>query len=176
MIASIPQLRKFNKRVQLIHLAGQSDAEQVKDAYNKAGIKASVHGFLRKMQLAYSAADLVLCRAGGTTIAEITAMGLPSVLVPFPAASQNHQMANARELESLGAARVLEQKYLNARTINETVIELLLNDNELERLAGRAACAGRPQAALRIAEKVLNRFKPRKVKLSASFMNVFERR
>ena len=157
MLGSIPYLRELSGVVQVIHSAGQKEAEPVREAYGRAGIKASVHGFLREMNVAYSAADLVFCRAGGTTIAEITAMGLPSVLVPYPFATHNHQLANARSL--VPAAMVLEEKHLSPETVKENVLDLLQDGEKLARMSEWARRTGRPAAASDIADRIVGRFK-----------------
>lgn len=176
MIEAAAALKEHSDKVQVIHLAGQTDAEFVSQSYREAGIRASVHGFLGEMQLAYSAADLVFCRAGGTTIAELTGMGLPSVLVPFPYATQNHQLANARALASTGAARLVEEKDLNRQTVRSTVLGLLLDEKELQRMADQARLAGRPGAAREIAENIVVRFnrqpETRKSKSFARLLNL----
>jgi len=169
---ALSSLNGLAGRVQAIHLAGQEQAEEVRKAYEQAGVKASVHGFMREMQLAYSAADLVFCRAGGTTIAEVTAIGLPSVLVPLPTAAENHQLANARELSFTGAARILEQKDLRPQTVRETVFELLLDGGELRAMANRAREVARPAAARDIAQTIVHRFKPRETQLLVGFFKI----
>jgi UDP-N-acetylglucosamine--N-acetylmuramyl-(pentapeptide) pyrophosphoryl-undecaprenol N-acetylglucosamine transferase len=157
---------------QAIHLAGQEQAEEVRNAYNRAGVTASVHGFMHEMQLAYSAANLVFCRAGGTTIAEVTAVGLPSVLVPLPTAAENHQLANARELAATGAARLLEEKDLQPQAVREAVFELLLDGSKLRDMANRAKEAAKPAAAKDIAETIMHRFKPREAKSLVSIFRI----
>jgi UDP-N-acetylglucosamine--N-acetylmuramyl-(pentapeptide) pyrophosphoryl-undecaprenol N-acetylglucosamine transferase len=172
MLDAIPALRELGKAIQTIHLAGTAQQQLIQDAYEKAGVKASVHGFFDKMEIAYSAADLAFCRAGGTTIAELTAMGLPSVLVPYPHAAQNHQLANARALAGMGAARLLEESVLNAQTVKETVLRLLLDGAELQRMALEARAAGKPGAAAEIAANIVEDFKVIKTNSFARLLNV----
>lgn len=172
MLTSAGVLKKHRNRVQVIHLAGRKESETVMDAYSKMKITASVHEFLKEMEFAYSAADLVLCRAGGTTIAELTAVGLPSVLVPIPHAAQNHQLANAKALASTGAARLLEEKNMSAQAVDKIVLALLLDEKELVRMAEKASLAGRPAAAKRIAENIVSEFKQEKANTIARLLNV----
>jgi UDP-N-acetylglucosamine--N-acetylmuramyl-(pentapeptide) pyrophosphoryl-undecaprenol N-acetylglucosamine transferase len=127
---------------------------------------------MHEMQLAYSAANLVFCRAGGTTIAEVTAVGLPSVLVPLPTAAKNHQLANARELAATGAARLLEEKDLQPQAVREAVFELLLDGSKLRDMANRAKEAAKPAAAKDIAETIMHRFKPREAKSLVSLFRI----
>ncbi len=172
MMDALPSLNGFTGKFQVIHLAGQAQAQRVTEAYRKAEVRASIHGFMREMQLAYSASDLVFCRAGGTTIAEITAMGLPSVLVPLPTAAENHQMANALELVSAGASRLLEEKNLRPQKIQKAVFELLLDAGELKRMSDRAQENARPDAADRIAGTIVHRFRPRRAQSLVSLFKI----
>jgi UDP-N-acetylglucosamine--N-acetylmuramyl-(pentapeptide) pyrophosphoryl-undecaprenol N-acetylglucosamine transferase len=92
---------------QVLHLAGPRDQAEVQAAYAAAGVQASVLAYLDRMELAYAAADLVLCRSGASTLAELVCAKKPAILIPFPHASENHQEANARVLERAGAAKVV---------------------------------------------------------------------
>ncbi len=89
---------------QVIHLAGHRDADQVRDRYTRAGVPAAVFGFLRRMDRAYAAAHLAVCRAGAATCAELAAAGVPALLVPYPSAARDHQTANAMAVARAGAA------------------------------------------------------------------------
>ncbi|MBI5596166.1 MAG: UDP-N-acetylglucosamine--N-acetylmuramyl-(pentapeptide) pyrophosphoryl-undecaprenol N-acetylglucosamine transferase [Elusimicrobia bacterium] len=108
--------------VQVVHLAGRTEADAVRAAYAAGGTRAIVLDYLERMDQAYAAADLAVCRAGATTIAELAAQRLPALLVPYPFATARHQDANARVLERAGAAELLDEESLSP-----------------ERLAGRAA-------------------------------------
>ena len=105
-VARRPAIRTW----QWLHLTGANDFEKVKAAYAARGLKAVVKPFLAEMDLALGAATAAVSRAGASSLAEIAAMRLPSLLVPFPAAADNHQFYNARAFEATGAARLLEQK------------------------------------------------------------------
>jgi UDP-N-acetylglucosamine--N-acetylmuramyl-(pentapeptide) pyrophosphoryl-undecaprenol N-acetylglucosamine transferase len=143
---------------QVIHLAGAPDREEVENAYRRNGVRARVVDFLFEMEQAYSAADLVFCRAGGTTIAELTALGLPAVLVPYPHSSENHQFANAEELRKNGAAVVLSQEDLSPLTIKERVLGLLADRRKLSELSRNAKSLGKIDASEKIARKVGSQF------------------
>lgn len=172
MTSALPSMNGEAESVQVIHLAGKTEAELVRRSYADAGVRASVHDFLMEMQLAYSAADLAFCRAGGTTIAELTAMGLPCVLVPFPHATQNHQLANATSLASIGAAVVLEEKDITTAAIRKTVFGTLADEETLARMSACARLAGRPAAASEIAESIIGLFRTRRRKSFAQLLNV----
>jgi UDP-N-acetylglucosamine--N-acetylmuramyl-(pentapeptide) pyrophosphoryl-undecaprenol N-acetylglucosamine transferase len=172
MLGSLGELGKLKNMIQIIHLAGKKESELVRSAYMKAGISASVYDFLKEMELAYWAADLAFCRAGGTTIAELTAVGLPSVLVPFPHAAQNHQLANAKALVTTGAARLIEEKSLSVKAVKKLVLDLLLDSEELGRMAEKALLAGRPAAASQIAANIVREFKQDRKNTFAQLLNV----
>ena len=110
MILSALPLLGAERDWQWLHLTGANDFEKVKAAYAARGFKAVVKPFLAEMDLALGAATVAVSRAGASSLAEIAAMRLPSLLVPFPAAADNHQFFNAQAFEATGAARLLEQK------------------------------------------------------------------
>jgi len=107
--------------------------------------------FIHDMPAAYAAADLVVCRAGAITLAEITARGLPAVLVPYPYAAEGHQEANARALAEAGAAVVVRDQELNGATLAQAVSGMLADPHRLERMAAASRRLGRPDAAAAIA-------------------------
>jgi UDP-N-acetylglucosamine--N-acetylmuramyl-(pentapeptide) pyrophosphoryl-undecaprenol N-acetylglucosamine transferase len=146
------------KEIQVIHLAGARDREEVENSYRRSGISACVMDFLQEMERAYSAADLVFCRAGGTTIAELTALGLPAVLVPHLHSSENHQVANAEELRKNGAAVVLYERDLSPLTVKERVLGLLADRRRLSELSENAKSLGKIDASKKIAFKVESQF------------------
>src|SRR5205807_2183637 len=107
---ALPMLAKAVPDWQWFHLTGNADAGQVKQAYAAAGLQAAVHSFSPAMDLAMGAASAAVSRAGASSLAEIAALRLPSLLIPFPAATDNHQYHNARAFEQTGAARLLEER------------------------------------------------------------------
>ena len=124
-------LRSFD--VQVIHLTGEGMIRQAQETYRTLGVKAVVFGFLHEMEWAYAAADLAISRAGATTIAELAAWRLPSILVPYPHAG-GHQRANARWLGNQGGALVLEEKMLTAPELLSAVHTLLRDQDQLTRM------------------------------------------
>ncbi len=159
VLAHLPRLGSMRDGVQAIHVTGAADAERVRGAYEREGVPAFVTPFLSEMGLAYAAADLALSRAGGTTVAELFANGVPSVLVPYPHHADHHQRRNAEEAVSLGAAILAEEKdILDPRSgvFARAVIGLLVVDPDRRRqMSARAALAARPDAAERVAEDIL---------------------
>lgn len=107
--------RKHPGRIQVIHLAGGSEADAAKAGYAGAPLTADVRTFLSEMDLAYGAADLVVCRSGASTLAELCAQRAPAILVPFPSAAGGHQEDNARLFDRAGAARLIVERDLPAK-------------------------------------------------------------
>ena len=110
ILSALPPLGNGRRDWQWLHLTGPGDVQKVEQAYAARGFKAVVKPFLAEMDMALGAATVAVSRAGASSLAEIAAMRLPSLLVPFPAAADNHQFYNARAFEATGAARLLEQK------------------------------------------------------------------
>ena len=100
------------QRLAITHQTGERDLEMVRDGYRRAGLEARVEPFLFAMDREMKSADVVVCRAGATTLAELTAAGRPSILIPLPTATDDHQRKNAEALVQQGAARMIEQREL----------------------------------------------------------------
>jgi UDP-N-acetylglucosamine--N-acetylmuramyl-(pentapeptide) pyrophosphoryl-undecaprenol N-acetylglucosamine transferase len=136
----------------LIHQTGSADLERIRKRYRDAQLEAEVCEFIDDMAAAYRTARLVVGRAGASTLAELTTLGLPSVLIPFPLAADDHQTNNAKELAEMGAARLLIQKETTAESL-ATAIETLFFDGAMIENMGRAARElGRPEAHREIAD------------------------
>jgi UDP-N-acetylglucosamine--N-acetylmuramyl-(pentapeptide) pyrophosphoryl-undecaprenol N-acetylglucosamine transferase len=147
MMQAAPWLAAHQPRLCLVHQTGLADAAAVTQAYAQAGLRAEVLPFLHDMADRYRWADLVLCRAGASTLAELTTCGKPAILVPYPYAADDHQRHNAMALQRQGAAQVILDAELTGARLYE-VLEPLLRKPEL--LLQQAACSrafGRPQAA-----------------------------
>jgi UDP-N-acetylglucosamine--N-acetylmuramyl-(pentapeptide) pyrophosphoryl-undecaprenol N-acetylglucosamine transferase len=118
-------------------------------------VRAELLDFIDDMADAYAAADVVVCRAGATSIAELTVLGLPAVLVPYPHATGDHQTANARALEHAGGAVVVEDDDLEAGTLRAAVEPLLTDPERYDAVATASRAFGRPDAATNVARLVL---------------------
>jgi UDP-N-acetylglucosamine--N-acetylmuramyl-(pentapeptide) pyrophosphoryl-undecaprenol N-acetylglucosamine transferase len=114
-----------------------------------------VRPYLYDMPKAMAMADLAVFRAGATGLAELTARGIPSILVPYPYAAENHQEHNARALEEAGAARMILNKDLTSERLSSVLAELLSEEDKLTAMAEASRQMGRPQAAADIADLVL---------------------
>lgn len=145
--------RLVREEYQLIWQTGARDIEEYRSLGALYQGQVVVRPFIDEMDLAYSAADLVLCRAGATSVAELTALGMPAILVPYPQAAADHQYKNAAAVAAQGAARVLRDSELDR--LEAELFALLDDDKALERMAGASAKLGRPGAAFDIARAVI---------------------
>ncbi|MGD8397206.1 MAG: undecaprenyldiphospho-muramoylpentapeptide beta-N-acetylglucosaminyltransferase [Candidatus Eiseniibacteriota bacterium] len=153
LVEALPLLARIRK-LQLLVQTGDEDLEMVRQAVAGVPIRASVHRYLDDIALGYSVAGLVVCRAGATTLAELTACGLPSILVPYPHAADDHQRWNAEKLVQHGAAVSIADEELTGKRLARVVRRLVLSPNHLHRMAVQARILARPEAALRVAESV----------------------
>ncbi len=133
--------------VQVIHVAGEADRDDVASAYRAAGVPAHVLGFFERMHLAYAAADVAISRAGAASLAELAAAGLPAMLVPLPHAKDDHQRANARAAARQGWAVVVEQASLDGKAAADLVRRLREEQRQLDDMRTKARAAARLDAA-----------------------------
>lgn len=157
---SVPEARR--NELQIIHLSGPGKYESIREKYRKAGIRALTLESLEDMQLAYAAADLVVCRSGGSTISELALFGRGAVLIPYPYAAEDHQNDNARLYAATGAARILPNEQCSPQTF-EAILDDFLNRREewVERGAKGTAMA-RPDAARAILAMIDSHLEQRK--------------
>ncbi len=162
MSEAAPLLAALGPSLRIVHQTGEKDREMVAEAYRKAGVDADVRAFIEDMSPAYLGADLVVCRAGATTIAELGVTKRAAIFVPYPFAADNHQEANAQELVQLGAGIMLRESELDAAKLAGE-IRTLFEDRprlaQMERAAGRA---GRPEAGREIVDACVELAKRRK--------------
>ncbi|HEX9051238.1 MAG TPA: undecaprenyldiphospho-muramoylpentapeptide beta-N-acetylglucosaminyltransferase [Anaeromyxobacter sp.] len=152
VLESLPHLADLRDRLRITHQTGARDREYVEKGYQAVGFTPDVREFISDMSAAYAGADLVVCRAGATTLAELTVCKKPSILVPFPAAADNHQVQNALSLVSAGAAVMIEEKDLTGEVLASEVRAILSSPERLEKMARAAGRLGSPQAAKEIAD------------------------
>ncbi len=119
----------------LLHQTGEVDFEEVKKAYETSGLKAQVYPFIKKMGWAYAQADLVVCRAGAATVAELCRLKKPAILIPYPYAIRDHQAENARFLVEAGAALMFREEEIEPQTFRETLLSLLRNEAKRREMA-----------------------------------------
>jgi UDP-N-acetylglucosamine--N-acetylmuramyl-(pentapeptide) pyrophosphoryl-undecaprenol N-acetylglucosamine transferase len=155
ILDTLPTLVRHSLQWQWLHLTGPNDVERVKQTYARHGLKAVVHSFLGEMDLALGAATAGISRAGASSLAELAAVRLPSLLVPFPAAADNHQYYNARAFEETGAAQTLEQRDATPERVSSLLRELVEDVTERDEMKAALARWHAPHAAERVAENIL---------------------
>ncbi|MBC9783253.1 undecaprenyldiphospho-muramoylpentapeptide beta-N-acetylglucosaminyltransferase [Heliobacterium chlorum] len=147
-------------RYQVLHVTGESNYDETRRLYEDAGIALEKCGnikllpYLDRMDYALAASDLCVGRAGAAFISEITARGLASILIPYPYAAENHQEANARSLESIGATKVILDREVTSEQLQEMVLHLFSHRQQLEAMAQAARSAGRPEALAHILSEI----------------------
>ncbi len=156
VVLALPELIKRVPGLRIIHQTGEREYNEVQGAYTQAGIPAEVHKFIDDMPAFFSRADLVLCRSGASTVAEIAAAGKPAIFVPFPLAADDHQRRNAEALERAQAAVVLEETKLDEVWLVDTICALLEDPARLARMSQAARDMAHPNAAKDIAELAEN--------------------
>jgi UDP-N-acetylglucosamine--N-acetylmuramyl-(pentapeptide) pyrophosphoryl-undecaprenol N-acetylglucosamine transferase len=130
-----------------IHQTGRADEPMVAEAYRRSGVAARVQPFFEDMAAQYGSADLIICRAGATTVAEVTALGKAAVFIPYPYAADDHQRRNARHVVDAGAAEMIDEGQLNGRRLSERLLFFASHPEALARLERQAARLGKPDAA-----------------------------
>ena len=156
VLSALPSLGDRAPAWQWLHLTGPNDAEKVKAAYDARGFKTVVKPFLAEMDLAMGAATAAVSRAGASSLAEIAAVRLPSLLVPYPAAADNHQFYNAQAFETTGAARLLEQKNTAPEQVAALLRELVEDATARAKIQTALAQWHAPKAAEQIANIILS--------------------
>jgi UDP-N-acetylglucosamine--N-acetylmuramyl-(pentapeptide) pyrophosphoryl-undecaprenol N-acetylglucosamine transferase len=154
MVAALDEL-SGGPDLNIIHQTGDRDAEWVGAAYARRAIPAQVAPFFSEMADLYAGADLVICRAGATTVAELTAMGKAAVFVPFPHAADDHQTANARTLTRTGAADMIAETELTGPVLARRIDRYRRHPEDLAEMSRKAAGLGRPRAAEAIVDELL---------------------
>jgi len=152
--AAVQQLAA-GQSLQLYHQTGSADVASVQAAYAAFGMDARVDAFIEDMAAAYAWADVVICRAGALTVAELAVVGVASILVPYPHATDDHQTGNARFLADAGAAILMPQATLSADKLAGLLTDFLEQRGLLEEMAGRAQALALPDAARRVAALIL---------------------
>jgi UDP-N-acetylglucosamine--N-acetylmuramyl-(pentapeptide) pyrophosphoryl-undecaprenol N-acetylglucosamine transferase len=145
-VEALPKLENWGKELRIVHQTGQSEYNAVREAYEKSPVPAEVLPYIENMPERFAAADVVVCRAGANTLAELAAAGKPAVLVPFPAAANQHQLRNAEALVRIGAARMILDRELNGGTFVQALSELRGNPAASEQMSRRIRSIARPNA------------------------------
>ena len=159
VVSALEELKAEGLVPFVIHQTGKEDFGKVIDDYHTLGLDGEVKAFIEDMASAYRRADLIICRAGATTIAELAALGKPSILIPYPYAANKHQDINAMVLKETGGADILMERDLNSNTLASKVRRYMENPDVLQRMSSLALKAGRPGAGGIIAEQLMELIK-----------------
>lgn len=162
VVASLPQLQEFKDRMFIRHQTGEADIERVRQAYAAAGWNSNsdVRPYIDNMVANFSQSDLVICRAGATTTAELIAAGKASIMIPFPFATDDHQKKNAEALAAAGAARMILQHDLTEARLTREIIELVRAPekvNVMETAARQLAHGDAAVAAVDLMEELIRK-------------------
>ena len=155
MVEAAPMLAASHVPLHLTHQTGERDLEAVRAVYRGAGVEATVEPFLYDMGRQLGLADVVVCRAGATTLAEITAAGKAAILIPLPTATDDHQRKNAEALASAGAAQLLLQNQATGPVIADRILALVADGEGRARVSRAARDLARPDAARIIVDRAL---------------------
>jgi UDP-N-acetylglucosamine--N-acetylmuramyl-(pentapeptide) pyrophosphoryl-undecaprenol N-acetylglucosamine transferase len=140
--------------IRVIHLAGEKQVDEIKEMYAASGVQHEVHAFTHDMASVYARSDFAVCRAGAATCAELCLFGMPSLMVPYPFAAKDHQMANARAMERAGAADVVPQRDLTISWLASYLVSCSQNAERLQRMRQAALARATPRAAEALADLV----------------------
>ncbi len=146
---------------EIIHQTGEADEEQAKKVYAELGMHARVDAFISDMAEVYSQADLIVSRAGATTLAEIMVFGKPAILVPFPYAADNHQEKNGRILVNSGGCMMFRQSELTGEKLGNEISRLLNDKKLLHEMADKSGKLAKPEATMTIVNSCLDLLKSR---------------
>ena len=155
MVEAAARLAAGSPHLRLTHQTGERDVEMVRTAYRQAGLQADVEPFLYDMGRQLESADLIVCRAGATTLAELTAAGKAAILVPLPTATDDHQRKNAEALAAHGAAEVLLQQEMTGGVLADRILALAGDRERRRRMAAAAKSRARPDAAKVIVDRAM---------------------
>ena len=141
--------------IEVVHQTGKTDFDRVVEDYRKRGLEGDVIPFIEDMAAGYARADLVVSRAGATTIFELAALGKPSILIPYPYAANNHQETNAISLVKAGGAEMIRQSDLTGKVLASVLLKYMNDPTALEDMGRRAGSRARPEAAKAIVDQLV---------------------
>lgn len=156
VMEALDDLAPFDQQLQFVHQTGEVDYEAVKARYRKSSLRHLVQPYFDPIETIYSLADLMVCRAGGMTIAEITACGIPAIFVPLPTAAGDHQRLNAQAVAEAGGGVVLDQRTLTGNKLAEEIIRIIDNPEEQQRMVTQSRQLGNPHAGEDIAQSIFS--------------------
>ncbi|MBI5197434.1 MAG: UDP-N-acetylglucosamine--N-acetylmuramyl-(pentapeptide) pyrophosphoryl-undecaprenol N-acetylglucosamine transferase [Nitrospirae bacterium] len=146
MVEALPHLREHQTGMTIIHQTGDEDHPWVRKAYETAGLSADIQPYFHRMAELYRRADLVVCRAGATTVAELTAASRPAILIPYPHAARGHQVKNAEAVQAAGGGEMILERDLSGRTLSDRIVDLMTHPERLSRMAEACGRLAKPDA------------------------------
>lgn len=155
MVEALPALAELGAKLEITHQTGENDLAEVREAYQRQGADGRVVPFIDNMAEAYARADLVVCRSGATTIAEVTACGKACIFVPYPYATDDHQRKNAEALTGKGAGFMILDRELSGERLAGMITELVRNPGRIAETGRNARQLARPEAARVIVDEML---------------------
>jgi UDP-N-acetylglucosamine--N-acetylmuramyl-(pentapeptide) pyrophosphoryl-undecaprenol N-acetylglucosamine transferase len=152
VVGALPEIKAALPNLKIVHQTGEKEIAHSKSGYDTAGVAAEVSAFITDMPRAFADADLIVCRSGASTVAEITAAGKPAIFIPFPRAADDHQTKNAQALEKAGAAILIPQSQLTSDLLAKNIIRLLKDPVQIAKMSAAARQLAHPHAGREIAE------------------------
>jgi len=162
IVKALNNMHDLKGKIQFLHQTGVRDYESIREAYRKLGFKGTIAPFIYQMGEAYAVADIVISRAGATTLAELTALGKPAILIPYPYASGQHQELNARKLLEMGAAKVILDSELEGEALARNIRELYMNETMRAEMQRNSMAIGEPEASARVVDLAMSLIKENK--------------
>ncbi len=152
VMRALDPLQEIKSFLKVFHQTGREDADWVSKGYREKGFDALVRPFFEDMGTYYQLSDLVVCRSGASTVAELAVCEKAAILIPYPYAAHNHQLINAQKLVDLGAVRMIRDEELNGPSLAQTILHLYGHPEERTRMEEKIRQVGRPRAAQEIVE------------------------
>ncbi len=156
MVDALQYLLDIRTDIQFLHQTGEKDYDYVRNAYRSFSFSGMISPFIFQMAEAYAVSDIVVSRAGATTLAELTSVGKPAILVPYPYAAGNHQELNARKLEQMRAAYMILDRNLNGRKIADMIKELYSSEKLRNEMQQNCNALGQPHAAKKVFDMAIS--------------------
>ncbi|MDP2752966.1 MAG: glycosyltransferase, partial [Nitrospirota bacterium] len=152
IVNALNNMYDLKDKIQFLHQTGIRDYENIRESYRKTGFKGTITPFIYQMGEAYAVADIVVSRAGATTLAELTALGKPAILIPYPYAAGQHQELNARKLLEMGAAKMIRDSELKGEYLARNIRGLYTNETMRAEMQRNSRAVGRPEACARVVD------------------------
>ncbi len=152
ILEALDSLKESKSSLRFIHQTGKEDFDLVSRGYEEKGFEAEVMPFIDEMARCYRRADLVICRSGASTVAELAVCGKASILIPYPYAAHQHQLINAQKLVDRGAAKMIRDEGLNGSFLSQVILDLYHHPEEREKMEEAIRKIGRPKAAEEIVD------------------------